>query len=89
MCLPARRLAVGELKADEDIHLPLQALDYWPRVEWHHAAASFFASAISVERNFPQKTAAISGGAGAARASGDRHMVAIHLARDGMGVRGN
>jgi len=26
------RLAVLELKADEDLHLPLQALDYWIRV---------------------------------------------------------
>ncbi|MBT9332247.1 hypothetical protein D0Y96_014425 [Acidipila sp. 4G-K13] len=26
------RLAVLELKADEDLHLPLQALDYWARV---------------------------------------------------------
>ncbi len=26
------RLAVLELKADEDIHLPLQGLDYWARV---------------------------------------------------------
>ena len=25
-----------ELKADEDIHLPLQGLDYWSRVAWHH-----------------------------------------------------
>jgi hypothetical protein len=30
-----RRLAVIELKADEDIHLPLQGLDYWSRVRWH------------------------------------------------------
>jgi hypothetical protein len=29
------RLAVLELKATEDIHLPLQALDYWMRVKWH------------------------------------------------------
>ncbi|MGB0039976.1 MAG: hypothetical protein WBQ00_13815 [Terriglobales bacterium] len=29
------RLAVIELKADEDIHLPLQGLDYWSRVAWH------------------------------------------------------
>jgi hypothetical protein len=26
------RLAVIELKADEDLHLPMQALDYWIRV---------------------------------------------------------
>jgi hypothetical protein len=29
------RLAVIEIKAAEDIHLPLQALDYWMRVKWH------------------------------------------------------
>ena len=29
------RLAVVEIKADQDIHLPLQALDYWMRVKWH------------------------------------------------------
>ena len=28
-------LTVLELKASEDIHLPLQALDYWMRVKWH------------------------------------------------------
>jgi hypothetical protein len=36
-----RRLAVLELKADEDIHLPLQGLDYWSRVQWHHARGEF------------------------------------------------
>ena len=35
------RLAVVELKADEDIHLPLQGLDYWSRVEWHHGRGEF------------------------------------------------
>jgi hypothetical protein len=35
------RLAVLELKADEDIHLPLQGLDYWSRVSWHHARGEF------------------------------------------------
>jgi hypothetical protein len=29
------RVAVIELKASEDVHLPLQALDYWMRVAWH------------------------------------------------------
>jgi hypothetical protein len=37
----AGRLAVVELKADEDIHLPLQGLDYWARVEWHNARGEF------------------------------------------------
>jgi hypothetical protein len=35
------RLAVIELKADEDIHLPLQGLDYWTRVEWHRGCGEF------------------------------------------------
>jgi hypothetical protein len=35
------RLAVVELKADEDIHLPLQGLDYWARVQWHHSRGEF------------------------------------------------
>ncbi len=29
------RLTIVELKVSEDIHLPLQALDYWIRVKWH------------------------------------------------------
>lgn len=29
------RLAILELKADEDIHLVMQAADYWLRVRWH------------------------------------------------------
>jgi hypothetical protein len=35
------RLAVVELKADEDIHLPLQGLGYWSRVAWHHNRGEF------------------------------------------------
>jgi len=35
------RLAVLELKASQDIHLPLQALDYWMRVEWHRERGEF------------------------------------------------
>ena len=35
------RLAVIELKASEDIHLPLQALDYWMRVKWHAERGEF------------------------------------------------
>jgi hypothetical protein len=31
----AGRLAVVELKASADLHLPLQALDYWIHVKWH------------------------------------------------------
>ena len=35
------RLAVIELKVHQDIHLPLQALDYWMRVQWHLARGEF------------------------------------------------
>lgn len=35
------RLAVLELKASEDVHLPLQALDYWIRVQWHVERGEF------------------------------------------------
>ena len=35
------RLAVIELKAAEDIHLALQAVDYWLRVRWHHQQGDF------------------------------------------------
>jgi hypothetical protein len=35
------RLTVLELKAQEDIHMPLQAVDYWQRVRWHHAREEF------------------------------------------------
>jgi hypothetical protein len=40
-CTQQGRLAVLELKADEDIHLPLQGLDYWARVEWHRTRGEF------------------------------------------------
>ncbi len=39
----AGRLAVLELKAAADIHLPLQALDYWMRVAWHLERGEFAA----------------------------------------------
>ncbi|MFZ0562717.1 MAG: hypothetical protein WAM43_13970 [Terriglobales bacterium] len=35
------RLAVIELKADEDLHLPLQGVDYWSRVAWHQSRGEF------------------------------------------------
>ena len=34
-CDDRNRIVVIELKATEDIHLPLQGLDYWMRVRWH------------------------------------------------------
>ncbi len=36
-----QRFAVIELKADEDIHLPLQGLDYWTRVCCHQQRGEF------------------------------------------------
>lgn len=35
------RLAVIELKASEDVQLPVQALDYWMRVAWHARQGEF------------------------------------------------
>jgi len=35
------RLAILELKADDDIHLVLQGLDYWARVRWHQQNGGF------------------------------------------------
>jgi hypothetical protein len=40
-CTRDGRLVVLELKADEDIHLPVQGLDYWARVLWHHSRGEF------------------------------------------------
>ena len=40
----AGRLTVIELKASADLHLPLQALDYWIRVKWHLDRGEFTAS---------------------------------------------
>jgi hypothetical protein len=37
------RLAVIELKASQDPQLPIQALDYWLRVNWHAAQGDFSA----------------------------------------------
>jgi hypothetical protein len=37
------RLTVVELKATADLHLPLQALDYWIRVKWHLDRGEFSA----------------------------------------------
>jgi hypothetical protein len=40
-CTREGRLTVLELKADEDMHLALQGLDYWARVLWHHNRGEF------------------------------------------------
>jgi len=38
------RLAVVELKASADLHLPLQALNYWIHVKWHLGRGEFTAA---------------------------------------------
>jgi hypothetical protein len=52
------RLAVLELKASEDIHLPLQALDYWMRVRWHAERGEFtrqgYFPGIPLSREWPR-----------------------------------
>ena len=35
------RLAILELKADDDLHLVLQGVDYWARVRWHQQNRGF------------------------------------------------
>jgi hypothetical protein len=61
------RLAVVELKADEDIHLPLQGLDYWSRVAWHPCAGRVSALRILFRAGTVTRSAfVVSGGSGAA-----------------------
>ena len=72
----AGRLAVVELKADEDIHLPLQGLDYWARVDWHHAPRRISALWIFRRRGIVgREAAAVSGGSCVARASLYRYLL--------------
>ena len=42
-CDGGGRLAILEIKASADLHLPLQALDYWLRVKWHLDRGEFTA----------------------------------------------
>ncbi len=52
------RLAVIELKATADLHLPLQALDYWMRVKWHAERGEFashgYFSGVELRREAPR-----------------------------------
>ncbi|MGA7928320.1 MAG: hypothetical protein WCA20_20300 [Candidatus Sulfotelmatobacter sp.] len=74
----AGRLAVVELKADEDIHLPLQGLDYWSRVEWHHARGEFPRFGYFEGREWSaDKPLLVSGSSGVTRASSYGHVVAL------------
>jgi hypothetical protein len=49
-CTLDGRLAILELKADEDIHLPLQGLDYWARVRYHQNEGGFVRNGYFAER---------------------------------------
>ena len=40
------RLVILELKASQDIHLPLQGLDYWMHVKWHLERGEFAERAV-------------------------------------------
>ena len=52
-----------ELKADEDIQLPLQGPDYWSRVEWHHCGGEFPRFGYFPDRELSDEAAAFSSGA--------------------------
>jgi hypothetical protein len=51
------RLVVIELKASEDLHLPMQAVDYWLRVRRHHKDGDFqkcgYFSGITLDERAP------------------------------------
>jgi hypothetical protein len=57
-CDYAGRLAVVEVKVSEDLHLPLQALDYWIRVKWHLDRDEFtrcgFFPGIALQKRSPR-----------------------------------
>ena len=94
------RLAVIELKADDDLHLALQGLDYWVRVRWHHmqtqdsAGPELRAGGVSAAWVLRRGAAggggaaAVPGGSGAAGASGDRGGAAVSVAAGGVGAGG-
>ena len=75
------RLAVVELKADEDIHLPLQGLDYWARVAWHHARGEFQRFRIFSRTRVARRQAAlVPRGSGFACTPVNRYLAALHFA---------
>ena len=77
------RLAVIELKAEEDMHLPLQGLDYWARVRWHQQRGRVPALWVfSGSRTFARSSAAVAGRAFPARAPNDRFAVATLFTGD-------
>ena len=82
------RLALVELKADEDIHLPVQGLDYWSRVEWHHARGEFPRFGYFEGRELSSEKPLLFLVAPALHVHpSDRYFAALPFARDRMGVR--
>ena len=63
----AGRLAVLELKAAADPHLPLQALDYWMRVRWHLERGEFAAPRLLPRNGAAARAAAPAAGLPRAR----------------------
>lgn len=77
------RLAVIELKADEDIHLPLQGVDYWSRVDWHQSRGEFAQFGyFPGRRDLTAETTTDAGRSRFARTSHNRHDLAISVAGD-------
>ena len=58
-CTLDGRLAILELKANEDIHLPLQGLDYWARVRWHQQHGEFMRNGYFAGRDYLQRPTAL------------------------------
>ena len=74
------RLTVVELKASADLHLPLQALDYWVRVKWHLDRARVFRQRLLPRHRTAPRCAAPAAGLPIARIP-PRHRDLIELFR--------
>jgi hypothetical protein len=79
-------LAVVELKADEDIHLPLQGRVTGQEWSGIMLVAHFRASDISPAVHCRPKPSSVSGSTRLARPSRNRHFAALHFARDRLGI---
>jgi len=91
------RLAVIELKADEDLHLALQGLDYWVRVRWHQrqnpdpnsGLGEFqrhgYFGGVRLAESDPRLYLVATGAAGA---PGNRRGAALSFAEGGLGAGG-
>ena len=82
-CTLDGRLAILELKADEDIHLPLQGLDYWARVRWHQQNGGFVRNGYFAGRELSRMSAtaaSLSRRSSVAHPSGHRHAASLPLA---------